>query len=426
MADRTLEVWCFDEHAGTLVDEPGGLNLTYAESWLVATRPPLSHSLPLDGSYTAAAVAAFFGGLLPEGAPRQRAARNLGVSADNDFALLAALAGDTAGAISLLAPGERPAPVGRDVQWLSDGELATLIDELPSRPLHADEDGEYRLSLAGAQDKLPVVLGPNGQVGLTKGRTPSTHILKIPVAGHDGTIANEALCPAIGRILGIDTVHSSPQRLAAREFLLVERYDREHADGAVRRLHQEDFCQALGIPARRKYQSEGGPGLGDCFALLRGAVAVPAREALELLDAVMLSFLIGNNDAHGKNYSLLYLPESPQATLAPAYDLLSTVVYPGLSRKMAMSIGGEYRADYIQPRHLNQMLEQAGLGPAAARQRIRALAAAAPAAAHQAHAALVEEGWSDPVLARIVETVEKRAVRMLEIAAPAAGRVGGG
>jgi serine/threonine-protein kinase HipA len=422
MADRTLEVWCFDEHAGVVVDEPNGMGFTYAESWRGAARPPLSHSLPLDGSYTTTAVQAFFGGLLPEGSPRERVARNLGVSADNDFALLAALGGDTAGAVSLLAPGARPAPVGRDVQWLGESELATLIDELPSRPLHAAADGEYRLSLAGAQDKLPVVLGADGQIGLTKGRTPSTHILKTPIAGHDGTIANEALCPAIGRILGIETVRTSPRRVASREFLLVERYDREHAEDAVRRLHQEDFCQALGIPARRKYQNEGGPGLEDCFSLLREAVAVPAREALKLLDAVVLSFLIGNNDAHGKNYSLLYLPDSPKAALAPTYDLLSTAVYPGLSRKMAMSIGGEYRPDYVQPRHLNQFLGQAGLGPAAARRRIRALADAAPSAAHQASASLAEEGWSAPVLARIVETVEKRASRILEIAAPASAR----
>jgi serine/threonine-protein kinase HipA len=134
---------------------------------------------------------------------------------------------------------------------------------------------------------------------------------------------------------------------------------------------------------------------------------------------VVLSFLIGNNDAHGKNYSLLYLPASPQATLAPAYDLLSTVVYPGLSRKMAMSIGGEYRPDYVQPRHLNRLLEQAGLGPAAARRRIRALAESAPSAVHQAYASLAEEGWDAPVLERIVETVEKRASKMLEIAAAA-------
>lgn len=425
MTGPTLDVRCFDERAGVLRDEPEGLAFSYAESWRVAGRPPLSHSLPLDGSYAAGAAGAFFGGLLPEGPPRDLVARNLGVSSGNDFALLAALGGDTAGAISLLRAGERPAPVGQDVQWLDESELAALIDELPARPMHADEEGEYRLSLAGAQDKLPVVLGADGRIGLTKGRTPSTHILKTPISGHDGTIANEALCLAIGRLLGVNTVRTSPRRAAGREFLLVERYDREHADGVLR-LHQEDFCQALGIPARRKYQAEGGPGLADCFALLREAVEVPAREALKLLDALVLSFLIANNDAHGKNYSLLYLPDSPKATLAPGYDLLSTVVYPGLSRKMAMSIGGEYRAEYVQPRHLNRLLEQAGLGPAAARRRIRALAEAAPTAAHRAHASLVEEGWAVPVLERILETVEKRATRMMEIAAPAPARVRAG
>jgi serine/threonine-protein kinase HipA len=426
MTGRKLEVWCFDEHAGTLSDGAGGLEFAYAERWRSAGRPPVSQSLPLDGSYAGGAVGAFFGGLLPEGASRELAARNLGVSVDNDFAMLAALGGDMAGAVSLLAPGEVPGPVGADVEWLDDGDLVVLLDELPTRPLHADAEGEYRLSLAGAQDKLPVVVGADGRIGLTKGRTPSTHILKTPIAHLDGTVVNEALCPAIGRLLGIDAVVASPRRLADREFLLVERYDRARDDRGVRRLHQEDVCQALGIPSRRKYQSEGGPGLVDCFALLRHAVPVPAREVLKLLDAVVLSFLVGNHDAHAKNYALLYLPDSPTAILSPAYDILSTVVYPGLSRKMAMSIGSEYRPDYVQPRHLDQLLEQAGLGAAAARRRIRALATGAPAAAHQARGDLAAAGWEAPVLARVVDTVERRAARLIEIAAPGPRRVRAG
>jgi serine/threonine-protein kinase HipA len=419
MADRTLEVWCFDERAGTLGDGDRGLELAYDPRWRSAGRPPLSQSLPLDGSFADDAVDAFFGGLLPEGVARELVARNVGVSAGNDFALLAAIGGDTAGAISLLPAGEIPGPVGEDVEWLDDVEVGALLDELPARPLHADADGEYRLSLAGAQDKLPVVVGSDGRLGLTRGRTPSTHILKTPIARLEGTVANEALCPAIGRLLGIDVVLSSPRRVLEREFLLVERYDRVLGEEGVRRLHQEDFCQALGIPSRRKYQSEGGPGLVDCFALVRRAVSVPAREVLALLDDVMLSFLVGNHDAHGKNYSLLYLPDSPRAAPSPAYDVISTVVYPGLSRKMAMSIGGEYRPDYVQSRHLDRLLDEAGLGPAAARRRIRALATDAPAAAHEAHAQLAGEGWDAPVLARVVDTVERRAARLLEIAAPA-------
>jgi len=420
MAERELDVWCFEEHAGTLSDEEDGFGFAYAESWRDAGRPPLSQCLPLDCAFERTAVAAFFGGLLPEGAARELVARNLGVSPDNDFALLAALAGDTAGAITLLAPGERPAPARSDVEWLSDDELGALIDDLPRRPLHADAEGGYRLSLAGVQDKLPVVVDEEGRVGLTKGDTPSTHILKTAIERFEGTIVNEALCLRIGAGLGVDVAKASPRRAAGRELLPVERYDRERIEGGTRRLHQEDFCQALGIPARRKYQSEGGPGLGDCFGLVRRAVDVPARDAVKLLDAVVLSFLVGNHDGHGKNFSLLYLPGLPHTTLSPAYDVLCTVVYPGLSRKMAMSIGGEYRPEYVRSRHLDRLLEEAGLAPAAARRRLRAMAADAPKAAAKAREELAAEGWDSPVLGRIVEIVEWRARMLAEIASAGA------
>ncbi|MGO9448577.1 MAG: type II toxin-antitoxin system HipA family toxin [Solirubrobacteraceae bacterium] len=420
MSVRTLDVWCADEHAGVLTDGAQGLELAYTDAWHAGGHPPLSQSLSLDGSYDRVAVEAFFGGLLPEGAPREQLARNLGVSAGNDFELLAALGGDTAGAISLLAPGTVPEPIGEDVEWLADRDLVELLDELPSRPMHADQDGEYRLSLAGAQDKLPVVVGDDGRIGLTRGRTPSTHILKTPIVHLDGTVANEALCPAIGRLLGIETVTAVPRRVADHELLLIERYDRRHTDTGVRRLHQEDFCQALGVPVWRKYQAEGGPGLSDCFSLLRRAVAVPARDAVNLLDTVMLSFLVGNNDAHAKNYSLLYLPDMSRPVLSPAYDILSTVAYRKtrpMSRKMAMSIGGEYRPEYVRSRHLDRLIDGAGLGAAAVRRRLRGFAAEAPAAARQARKDLAADGWDAPVLARVIETVEQRAAWLMEIAA---------
>ncbi len=171
MSGRRLEVFCFDERAGELVDEIDGLTFAYDEAWRGRDRPPLSQSLTLDGAFARGAPAAYFGGLLPEGEPRELLARRLGISADNDFELLQALGGDTAGAISLLEPGLSPT-AGGDVEWLGEAQLGQLVEELPSRPMHADEDGEYRLSLAGVQDKLPVLLGEDGRVGLTKGGTP--------------------------------------------------------------------------------------------------------------------------------------------------------------------------------------------------------------------------------------------------------------
>jgi len=421
---RALQVVCFGRRAGTLLDDPEGLAFVYEAAWISDGQPPLSQSLPLDGSFGVSEATAFFGGLLPEGTPREILARQLGVSVANDFGLLEHLGGDTAGAISLLVPGASPsAHRADDIDWLDEEPLGTLIEELPARPMHADADGEWRLSLAGAQDKLPVVVGADGRVGLTRGRSPSTHILKTPIDRLPDTVANEAFCLDLGQRLGVTTVRASPRRAGGRECLLVARYDRRHTEAGVRRLHQEDFCQALGIPTHRKYQSEGGPSLEEGFGLLRAAVAVPARDAPRMLDYLGLSFLVANHDAHGKNYSLLYGPGAARASLAPAYDVLCTIVYDKvkpMSRKMAMKIGGEYRPDYVRSRHLDRLLTDAGLGAAPSRRRLRALATSAPRAAAAARAALAEDGWDSPTLAAIEHIVGQRAQWLLEIAAPAA------
>jgi serine/threonine-protein kinase HipA len=400
------------------------MTFAYDPSWLDANRPPLSQSLPLTGDFGTVDVIAFFGGLLPEGTPRQILSRQLGVSTANDFGLLEALAGDTAGAVSLFSPGsEIPSTTGDDVQWLDESQLSELIAEIPSRPMHADSDGEWRLSLAGAQDKLPVIVGEDGRVGLTRGRTPSTHILKTPIAGLHDTVANEAYCLELGRRLGIDTVAAVPRRAGDRECLLVARYDRRATLAGIERLHQEDFCQALGIPSGRKYQAEGGPGLADCFGLIRTSVSVPARESPQLLDYVGLSFLVGNHDAHGKNFSLLYDPDSHLAALAPAYDMLCTVAYRDvkpMSRKMAMHIGGEYRPDWVRARHLERLLTDAQLGPAASRRRLRALALEAPAHATDVRKAFVAAGWGPGTLEAIEAVVQERSRMLAEISSPRA------
>jgi serine/threonine-protein kinase HipA len=411
-----------------LVDEAEGLEFRYDAGWIERGRPPLSHSLPIDGSFSPPAVAAFFGGLLPEGRPRALLARHLGVSVRNDFAFLEQLGGDTAGAISLVRPGEDPpqTKAGTDVEWLDEPGLADLVEDLPNRPMHADPDGEYRLSLAGAQDKLPVIVGLDGRIGLTKGNTPSTHIIKTPIDRLPDTVANEAFCLAVGRELGIPTVRAEPRTISGLQFLLVERYDRRGVEPDVERLHQEDFCQALGVPTDRKYQSEGGPGFVECFDLIRDATVVPARDAIELLDYVGLSYIVGNHDAHGKNYSLLYRPEDSRASLAPAYDILSTVVYRSvqpMSRKMAMKIGTEYRPDWVRSRHIDAMLEGAGLGIPPSRRRLRNLARQALPAAEAARADLAAEGWSPPLLAKIVEIVGARAELLEAATAPEPSRL---
>jgi serine/threonine-protein kinase HipA len=417
----TLDVLCFGERAGVLADEPEGPRFTYDPAWIAASRPPLSQALPLSGPPLPGAVHAFFGGLLPEGEPRRLIARRLGVSERNDFALLAAIGGDCAGAITLAAPDAAPEQArGRDVDWLDGDQLAELIATLPDRPMLADEDGEVRLSLAGAQDKLPVVLAGD-RVGITAGRTPSTHILKMPIARFPGTVVNEAFCLMLGRFLGVPTVDAWPRRAGDRPYLMVRRYDRERqSDGSVARLHQEDFCQALAISSERKYEVEGGPSLVDCFELVRRATTVPAAHTLVLLDAVALNFLVGNHDAHGKNFSLLRSPERTE--LAPFYDVLGTVAYPGLARKAAMGIGGERRPDYVHRRHLDRLCADAGLGGAAVRRRLSAMAREAPEAARAVRAGLVEDGWDDPVLDVVLGIVDRRAAHLTALAGPRAAK----
>lgn len=414
---RRLDVWCSDEHAGTLSDADDGLRFAYSPRWVQTRRHPLSQSLPVGPELDSAPVAAFFGGLLPEGRPREVVARRLGLSMGNDFSLLEAIGGECAGAVRFLTPEGAPASDAGTVLWLSEEELAQLIRDLPANPMHADADGEFRLSLAGAQDKLPVVVdGPH--VGLTKGDRPSTHILKTPIDRLDDTVANEAFCLALGRGLSIETARAEVRYADDQECLLVARYDRT-AEQVPRRLHQEDMCQALGVASDHKYQAEGGPSLAEVADVLRSATTVPAVALLALLDLIALSFIVGNHDAHAKNFSLLYAPD--RVRFAPAYDVLSTIAYAsvrGMSRKMAMKIGGEYRPHYVRRRHVERLCAELGLAVPPTLRRLHRLARLAPEAAREVREQMVRDGSAARVIDRVVGVVDERSAMLAETTDP--------
>lgn len=338
---RTLDTWWDGRLVGQLTqDKHGELGFAYARAWLDdEAAQPLSASLPKRTEpFSRRECRPFFGGLLPEESQRDAAAQALGVSRANDFALLDRLGGDVAGALQLLPPGEgptAPAPDQRPTP-LDDAGLIRVLDALPVRPLLAGEEG-LRLSLAGAQSKVPVVL-VEGAVALPAPGQPTTHILKPPISRFAATTENEAFVMLLAAAIGLDVAPVEARIVQGRTFLLVQRYDRAIGDdGFVRRIHQEDFCQALGVPPETKYASEGGPTFKDCFGLLRRVAARPAVDVLKLLDAVIFNVIAGNADAHGKNFSILYGDEGPR--LAPLYDLLATVAYPDLSPKFAMKIG---------------------------------------------------------------------------------------
>jgi serine/threonine-protein kinase HipA len=398
-----LEVLLLEQPAGRLTLTTGVLQFQYAPQWLEQPKAmALSQSLPLQAEpFDDPTCRPFFAGLLPEGQLRQRIAQRCQVSASNDFGLLAAIGGDCAGAVSL--GRSTPSSQQAAVEWLEQVPLIALLNELPQRPMLVQRDG-LRLSLAGAQDKLPVVFQA-GQIGLPKGTTASTHILKPAIASVEGSVSNEAFCMALGRAMGLPVAETEILRAGERHVLLVRRYDRCPADGETwRRLHQEDFCQALGIPPELKYQNEGGPDLNACFALVRQATRPSAPQLIQLLNAVVFNALIGNNDAHSKNFSLLYAGQTP--TLAPLYDLLCTAVYPQLTEKMAMKLGGKYRFEELQDRHWKRFAEAAGLSWAQTRKRVLAMASQLPTIAQRLQ---TDGGYPDvELIQRITGLIEQR------------------
>lgn len=368
---KTLDVYLHRDLVGHLVqDDHGQILFQYVEEWLNKPNAiPLSHSLPLRGKeFSERECKGFFGGLLPEEQKRELIARNLGISARNDYAMLERIGGECAGAVTFIPAGLPLPDDDHRYRELNEEALAEILRELPRRPLMAGAE-DVRLSLAGAQDKI-VVRVSGDRIALPLGGAPSSHILKPAIERFEGVVFNEAVCMKLASAVGLQTAEVEIRRVDGIDYLLVERYDRRQrmvANGPAyyERLHQEDFCQALGISSEMKYQSEGGPSLKQIFALLRDLSSVPIIDLRHLLDAAIFNALIGNHDAHGKNFSLTYekgsLITGRNIRLAPLYDLVSTVYYPELTGKMAMKIGDENRSDRLLPHHFEILAEEANL-----------------------------------------------------------------
>jgi len=375
---RILDVYLHWDLVGRLIqDDHGLIGFYYDENWLGrAGAVPLSHSLTLQaGRFNRNACRGFFAGILPDENKREIIAKNLGISAGNDFAMLEQIGGECAGAVTFVPAGTSLPERNYAYRSLTGGKLAEILRLLPRRPLMAGEDG-IRLSLAGAQDKIAVHVDGD-QISLPLGGAPSTHILKPAIERFEGIVFNEAFCMKLAGAVGMYVAKVALGRVEEIDYLLVQRYDRvamvNITNGAehLERQHQEDFCQAMGIVPDHKYQNEGGPSLKQCFDLLRELSASPVIDLQRLLDAVIFNFLIGNHDAHGKNFSLVCGTET---RLAPLYDVLSTTYYPELAKKMAMKIGGEYASDKVTPRHFEKLADEASLSKPMVRRRVLELA----------------------------------------------------
>ena len=315
------------------------MSFAYTTEWVDDDgRPPISMSLPKrTRRFSARECRPFFAGLLPEDQQRDAVAAVLALSKHNDFALLDALGGDVAGALMLWPSEEEPPRRDNAAPTpLDDDGLFEVLEALPKTPLLAGRH-ELRLSLAGAQPKLPVVL-VDGRVALPGKAQATTHIIKPPLDRYGAMTENELFVMRLAAVIGLEVAPVEARTVKGRSFLLVTRYDRQmDAAGRARRVHQEDFCQALGIVPEHKYEAEGGPTFATSFDLVRRAATRPAVEVLKLLDAAIFNLIVGNADAHGKNFSLLYRED--EIRLAPLYDLVCTAAYPELSPRLAMKIG---------------------------------------------------------------------------------------
>ncbi|MCA2997953.1 MAG: type II toxin-antitoxin system HipA family toxin [Rhodocyclaceae bacterium] len=423
---QQLDVWLLQQRVGTLTRVEGLLSFSYAPEWLArkatggiygASKVPLSQSLPERiETFDDRASRPYFAGLLPEGNKRHVIARVLHVSEKNDFGLLDGIGGECAGAVTFLEQGQQPASADapNEVRWLDNTELLRQLEELPKRPMLAGEDG-IRLSLAGAQDKLPVVVdlvAPSIRFGLPLKGTPSSHIIKPPISGVEGSVFNEGFCMRLAAELKLDVAKTFIHRTGEMLFLVVQRYDRRQINTGnnenikLGRLHQEDFCQALGVVPEAKYQNEGGPDLEQIFSLVKRTTRPSAPNTLRLIDFVIFNALIGNHDAHAKNFSLLYTEKG--AVLAPLYDALSTAVYPNLNEKMAMKIGSKYKFADLQARHWEQFATAASLSPAQVRKRVLNIAGRLPNLAKSLQAKMEMEGFGHKVLGDVVQLIEQR------------------
>ncbi|MBQ0052145.1 MAG: type II toxin-antitoxin system HipA family toxin [Treponema sp.] len=325
----------------------------------------LSLSLPLrNEEFSQKECMPFFAGLLPEEDSRKRIADYLHISETSTLKLLEALGGECAGLITITNE-ENPELDKRIYEFnsenyeeLSDDRIAEYIRKMPERPLiKADE--KLRLSLAGAQEKLSLAK-INGKWYLPLNGAPSTHILKPTRNGSLETLAdNEYICMKIASGFGIDVPNVDLIEFSGKKVFIIQRYDRLIEGTSIKRLHQEDFCQALGLMSEQKYESDGGPGITTIQNLIKKRFSRPIIDQRAFFNMVAFNFLVGNCDSHGKNYSVLY--KNGLVQLAPMYDAVSTCVYSGLADKLSMKIGNHFELGKVSRSDFDIVCENCGV-----------------------------------------------------------------
>jgi serine/threonine-protein kinase HipA len=416
-----LDVYVGSSKVGQYSRAPNGATaFRYDPDWLASDRAfPISLSMPLtDRIWSGERVASYFDGLLPDDhRVREKIAAREHAASAGIFDLLAAIGRDCVGALRFIPAGQDPGdPTKMEYRPISDDEIAGRLASLAINPLGIQAEDDFRLSIAGVQEKT-AFLWIDNQWQLPIGSTPTSHIFKPAIkegvkgADFSDTPWNEWLCLTLCRTLGLETANAEVHRFDDKPVIVLERFDRLWREGVLYRLPQEDICQALEIPPARKYQSDGGPGITDVLELLNGALA-PHQDRLIFIKAQIVFWLLAAIDGHAKNFSLFITPGGYRLT--PLYDVMSAAPYPQLPAqkiKLAMAVGekNHYRLQQIQLRHFYQTGQKAGLSREVMEDLFSNLAAqmekAINDAANSAAAAGMPESTSNPIL----DGVRKRA-----------------
>ena len=398
-------------HVGTLRgDRPENTVFSYALAYLAAEdAAPISLSLPLqEAAFSPAQTKNYFDSLLPEGYTRRTVAQWIHADEDDYLTILHALGCECLGALQITAEDETH---GASYEPLALDQVKALAAEGASKS--AELVISSHLSLAGATGKVGLYYDGKAWY-LPRGTAPSTHIVKQSHVRLKHIVQNEQLALTTARNCGLQVADSfiiNTGSGADEEILLAAgRYDRSFSnagrviDGltAPLRLHQEDFAQALGIPASRKYERAGEDHMARMFDLLRRHSADPIRDMTRLWDQIVFNWLIGNTDAHVKNFSLLYSPDLRTLRLAPAYDLLGAAIYP-TTRELSFRIGGAATLDAVTEASFEAAAREAGLGVRMAMQRYHRMVETFVPAIRAASEALQAEGF--PEAAELAEQI---------------------
>ncbi len=353
--EDVLNVWYQKRLVGVLRRNAAGIiGFHYEKNW-VEKGFSISQQLPLNTlDYPPELNTAhnFFVNLLPEADARMHIVRDLKIS-NSDFELLKAIGGECAGALSILPANMLPSE-DYEYSQLNDVDLKNLVQRKGAILNLNSSKNRPRLSLAGAQDKC-AILFDGKKYFIPQGASPSSHISKFEIADYRNIPVYEYFMIMLAKSVGLPVVQVDLKKIDDHYYLLIKRYDRILGEKKViERLHQEDFCQALGVGYERKYEQQGGPSFSECYRLVQRIVQNPIKDSENLLRWQIFNVLAGNSDAHAKNISLLYNRDN-QISLAPFYDLVCTRAIEHIDSELAFSVGGEFNPDKITLKHWEKL-----------------------------------------------------------------------